>query len=60
MSKEYNVDAIETENKTEGCNTCKKGLNNNAIWTIALSIYMLITSIYGTIQLFKSLISFFQ
>lgn len=60
MSKEYNVDAIETENKTEGCNTCKKGLNNNAIWTISLSIYMLITSIYGTIQLFKSLISFFQ
>ena len=60
MSKEYNVDAIETENKTEGCNTCKKGLNNNAKWTIILSIYMLITSIYGTIQLFKSLISFFQ
>ena len=60
MSKEYNVDSIETENKTEGCSTCKKGLNNTAKWAIALSVYMLITSVYGTVQLFKYLMSLFQ
>jgi hypothetical protein len=60
MSKEYNVEAIETKNETKGCSSCKRGLNNTAIWTMVLSVYMLVTSIYGTIKLFKSLISLFQ
>lgn len=57
MSKEYNVDPIET--KEEKCETCNKGLNISQKWLIAFSIYMLVSSIYGTIELIKSLISLF-
>jgi hypothetical protein len=59
MSKEYNVDAIETETPKEECSSCKKGLNATAKWTIVLSIYMLFASIYGTIEFFKYLSSLF-
>jgi len=39
---------------SRGCKKCNKGLSNTNWFMIALSIYLLITSVYGTIQLFKN------
>jgi hypothetical protein len=41
------------------CNTCKKGLSQTNIILIILSWYILGTSIYGSIILFKNLLSIF-
>lgn len=57
MSKEYKVEAIDVQNGE--CQSCKKGLKVSQYWVILLSFYMLITSIYGTVVLFKKLISLF-
>jgi hypothetical protein len=40
----------------KNCKSCKKTtLNKKEIWVIILGIYILVTSIYGTIQIFKHL-----
>jgi hypothetical protein len=52
---------METKKATEvtGCNTCKKGLSETQKWVLALSMYMFITSIYGTIVLIKNIVDLF-
>jgi hypothetical protein len=52
---------METKKATEvtGCNTCKKGLSETQKWVVALSMYMFITSIYGTIVLIKNIVDLF-
>lgn len=57
MSKEYTVEPIEE--KSEECQTCKKGYSNVQKGMLLLSIYILISSIYGTVQLFKLFSSLF-
>jgi|TARA_B110000305_G_C19051745_1_gene452996 hypothetical protein len=58
MSKEYNVKSIELNDKEE-CKTCARGLNVNQKFIVGFSIYMLGTSIYGTIELVKLLVNLF-
>jgi hypothetical protein len=44
-----------------GCKTCKNNkLTTSQIWMVILSVFILITSIYGTIQLVKDIASFFK
>ena len=43
----------------KGCSKCKKGLSNQQIGLGVLSLFILGTSIYGTIDLLKKIISFF-
>ncbi len=44
-----------------GCKTCKNNkLTSSQIWMVILSVFILITSIYGTIQLVKDIASFFK
>jgi len=52
---------METKKATEvtGCNTCKKGLSETQKWVVALSVYMFLTSIYGTIVLIKNIVDLF-
>jgi len=52
---------METKKATKvtGCKTCKKGLSNAQKSMVVLGFYILITSIYGTIDLIKYIISFF-
>jgi hypothetical protein len=52
------VESIETPQKE--CKSCKnKGLTRSQ-WGIAfLSVYLIFSSIYGTIKLFKEVISYF-
>lgn len=48
---------IDMENET-GCKKCKKkGLSGTHWVMVVLSLYILFSAIYGTIQLFKLLIS---
>jgi len=52
---------METKKTTQvdGCNTCKKGLSNTQKSMVALGFYILLTSIYGTVHLFKLLYNLF-
>ena len=45
--------------QVNGCTTCKKGLNKTQISLVVLGVYILMTSIYGSIELFKSLYNLF-
>ena len=45
--------------KEKGCSTCKKGLSGQQIGLFGLSLFILGTSIYGTILFFKNIISLF-
>lgn len=53
----YQTNPTETENDSE-CSKCKKGLNAKMKWTILLAMYMLFSSVYGTIEIIKYLINF--
>lgn len=47
--------------KEPGCKTCKNNkLSTSQLWMVGLSIFILITSVYGTIQLVKDIFSFFK
>ena len=49
------------EQQTSECKTCKqKGPGTFQIGTIILGFYILLTSIYGTIELFKDIMSWFK
>jgi hypothetical protein len=49
------------EQKTSGCKTCKqKGPSPIQIGSIILGLYIIITSVYGTIKLFNDIISWFK
>ena len=58
MSKEYQVNSTEVENKEE-CKTCARGLNVGQKFVVFFSFYMLATSIYGTVKLVQLLINSF-
>ena len=42
------------------CQACKRGMNNTQIGLLVVSAYILVSSIYGTIELIKNLIGFFN
>jgi hypothetical protein len=48
---------MEKEKSTQvtGCKQCKKGLTLTQKSLIVFSIYILLTSIYGTVQIIKDL-----
>jgi hypothetical protein len=49
------------EQQTTGCKKCKqKGPGLIQIGSIILGLYILITSIYGTVTLFKDILSWFK
>ena len=52
---------MEEKKATEvtGCNTCKKCLSKVQSWMVVFSIYMLLTSIYGTVVLFQKILELF-
>jgi hypothetical protein len=40
------------ENQEKECSTCKQNLNSMQKGMVVLSVYILITSIYGNVQLY--------
>jgi hypothetical protein len=46
--------------KVTGCNTCKKGLSNTQKSTLFIGMYIIATSIYGTVSLINHLIGVFK
>jgi len=63
---EYNINDSQVEDlkkeatKVTGCKTCNRKLSNTQIFLIALSAYILITSIFGTVVLIKNLFDLFS
>lgn len=52
---------MKKEKATEvKCQACKRGMSNTQIGLLVVSAYILISSIYGTIELIKNLIGFFN
>jgi len=54
-----------SENNNKGCNSCKKTsyhgkLNKGEVIGIVAGIYIICTSIYGSITLVKELINYFK
>lgn len=45
--------------QVNGCTTCKKGLNKTQTSLLILGIYILLTSIYGTVEFVKSIYGLF-
>jgi hypothetical protein len=48
------------ENQEKECSTCQQNLNSMQKGMVVLSVYILITSIYGNIQLYHVLKEFIQ
>lgn len=46
--------------KVTGCKQCKKGLSSTQKYLVILSVYILGSSVYGTIHLVNILLSFFK
>jgi hypothetical protein len=58
---EQNSENTENTENTVGCRTCKNsGINSTQKWIVALSIYIFLTSIFGTCVLIKSLVDYIQ
>jgi hypothetical protein len=58
---EQNSENTENTENTVGCRTCKNsGINSTQKWIVALSIYIFLTSIFGTYVLIKSLVDYIQ
>jgi hypothetical protein len=52
---------MKKEKATEvKCQACKKVFSNTQIGLIVVSVYVLISSVYGTIELIKNLIGLFN
>jgi hypothetical protein len=49
----------EKATKVTGCKQCEKGLSKSQMGLVGLSIYILGSSIYGTIQLIKLIYGLF-
>jgi len=45
--------------KEEGCTQCKENMNNMQKGMLVLSIYILITAIYGNVKLYELIVSLF-
>ena len=46
------------EQKDKNCKSCNQKLSSTQLWITALSIYILGTSVYGTVQLYHLLVDF--
>lgn len=58
--KESDEIVKKMEDKSK-CKTCQNNkLTTSQLWMIVLSVFILVTSIYGTIQLVKDIASFFK
>jgi|LakMenEpi03Aug12_release.lakeMendotaPanAssembly.Ray.scaffolds.fasta_scaffold707133_2 hypothetical protein len=63
---EYNINEDEVQDvKTEatkvtGCKTCKKRLSNTQLFLIFVSVYILLSSIFGTVVMLKYLVDLFN
>jgi hypothetical protein len=61
--EEKDINAVDVEairQSKKGCKTCKKGLSK-ANWAMLIfSMYMLFSSIYGTIKLIKEISHYFS
>jgi hypothetical protein len=53
------VDVKSTEQPKKSCKSCKKGLSKGNWVMVAISMYMLFSSIYGSIKLFKEITTYF-
>jgi len=54
-----NLDFMQSNNSE--CKTCKQnGLNTHQTWMLILAIYILISSVYGTIEMIKGIANFFS
>ena len=53
---------MESKKATQvtGCKQCQKGLSTTQKGLVTLSIYILCTSVFGTIELIKYLIELFK
>jgi hypothetical protein len=47
------------EEKKEECKTCNKGLNISQKYMVGISIYILLSGIYGTYKMIESIINLF-
>jgi hypothetical protein len=43
----------------KNCKQCEKGMSSTQKWLIVVSIYVMISAIYGTIEIVKNLYSLF-
>lgn len=63
---EYNINEDEVQDvKTEatkvtGCKTCKQRLSNTQLFLIFVSVYILLSSIFGTVVMLKYLVDLFS
>lgn len=46
--------------KEKGCKTCKKKSTSSPKWIVLIAVYLLISSVYGTIELIRNIFSMFQ
>jgi len=58
MPKEYNVNAVEI-NENKECKSCARGLNVGQKFIVLFSMFILGTSIYGTVKLVDLIINLF-
>lgn len=49
---------IKTEK--EGCSQCKQNLNGMQTGMLVLSIYIMVTAIYGNVKLFELISTYFK
>lgn len=50
-----------SSNNEQGCKTCKNNkLSTSQVWMVVLSTFILITSVYGTIQLVRDIFNYFK
>ena len=47
------------EEKKEECESCKRGFDPGQKTMIGLSVYILITAIYGNVKMFQYIVSLF-
>jgi hypothetical protein len=60
--EERDINAIDVkpiEQPKKGCKSCKKGLSKGNWVMLAFSMYILFSSIYGSIKLFKEISIYF-
>jgi hypothetical protein len=61
--EEKDINAVDVESirqTKKGCKSCKKGLSKGNWAMVALSMYMLFASLYGTVKLIKEISHYFN
>ncbi len=57
--EERDIIDVTPEQPKKGCKTCKKGLSKGNWGMLVFSMYILFSSIYGSIKLFKEISTYF-